>query len=181
MNLKDKLIALAGQVRVLSGTEDTKSLDEMTADLEAANAEIAEQTELLTAIVQSLEDKSVPAVLPSLTDPAQAAHILQGKQVLDATGEVLTGTLEPLRNAQVGYIESTAPGTLIYLQTANTHDISTVVTSLTQQNENNYTSWTHVVPNSPIVILTSGTVTISSQCELLTSGDGYYVYKYKEI
>ena len=54
MNLNDKLTALAGQVRVLSGTEELKSLDTMTADVTAANIEIAEQGEMIAAIAEAL-------------------------------------------------------------------------------------------------------------------------------
>lgn len=54
---KATLIALADEVRELSGTNTLKSIDAMTSDVDAANTEIAEQTELLEQIVTALEGK----------------------------------------------------------------------------------------------------------------------------
>lgn len=58
MSVNSKMTALADEIRELSGTTDTKSLDEMKADVDAANAEIAEQAELIAQIATVLEGKA---------------------------------------------------------------------------------------------------------------------------
>jgi hypothetical protein len=58
MSVNEKMTALADEIRELSGTTDTKSLDEMKVDVDAANAEIAEQAELIAQIATALEGKA---------------------------------------------------------------------------------------------------------------------------
>ena len=57
MSINSKMTALADEIRELSGTTTPKSIDAMTSDVDAANTEIAEQTELLEQIVNALEGK----------------------------------------------------------------------------------------------------------------------------
>lgn len=91
--VNSKMTALADEIRELSGATDTKSLDEMKVDVDAANAEIAEQTELLEQIAAALEGKAGGATLPTLDNPAVAADILSGKEAIDGDGNVITGTI----------------------------------------------------------------------------------------
>ena len=54
----EKLTALADGIRGLSGTSSAKGLDDMTSDVNEANAEILRQVELLEQIIAALESKS---------------------------------------------------------------------------------------------------------------------------
>jgi hypothetical protein len=56
--VNEKMTALANEIRELSGTTNTKSLDEMRVDVNAANTEITEQTELIAQITTALEGKA---------------------------------------------------------------------------------------------------------------------------
>lgn len=56
--VNEKMTALADEIRELSGTTTSKSIDAMKTDIDAANAEIAEQAELLTQIATALEGKA---------------------------------------------------------------------------------------------------------------------------
>lgn len=58
MSVNSKMTALADEIRELSGTTDTKNLDEMRVDVDAANTEIAEQAELIAQITTALEGKA---------------------------------------------------------------------------------------------------------------------------
>lgn len=96
MSVNSKMTALADEIRELSGTTTTKSIDAMTSDIDAANIEIAEQAELLEQIATALEGKasgSGGVTLPTLDNPASAADILSGKEAIDGSGNVLTGTI----------------------------------------------------------------------------------------
>lgn len=99
--VNEKMTALADEIRELSGTTDTKSLDEMKVDVDAANTEIAEQTELLEQIAAALEGKAGGATLPTLDNPAVAADILSGKEAIDGDGNVITGTIPTRTSSNV--------------------------------------------------------------------------------
>ena len=58
MNVNSKMTALADEIRELSGTTTTKSIDAMTSDVNAANAEITDQTDLIAQITAALEGKT---------------------------------------------------------------------------------------------------------------------------
>lgn len=94
--LNTKMTALADEIRELSGTTTTKSIDTMTSDVDAANTEITEQTDLITQITTALEGKASGSggiVLPTLDNPAGATDILSGKEAIDGDGNVITGTI----------------------------------------------------------------------------------------
>lgn len=57
-NLNTKMTALADEIRELSGTNTTKSIDAMATDVGAANTEISEQMELISQISTALEGKA---------------------------------------------------------------------------------------------------------------------------
>lgn len=56
--VNEKMMALADEIRELSGTTTSKSIDAMTSDVDNANAEIAEQADLLAQIATALEGKA---------------------------------------------------------------------------------------------------------------------------
>lgn len=97
MNTVDsKMTALADEIRELSGTTTLKGIDAMTSDIDAANAEIAEQAVLLEQIATALEGKAAGdggVTLPELTNPASTSDILGGKEAIDGEGNKITGTI----------------------------------------------------------------------------------------
>jgi hypothetical protein len=95
--VNEKMTALADEIRVLSGTATSKSIDAMTSDVGAANTEISEQMELIAQISTALENKVAGGggvTLPELDNPASASDILKGKEAIDGDGEAITGTIE---------------------------------------------------------------------------------------
>lgn len=94
MSVNSKMTALADEIRELSGTTTTKSIDAMTIDVDAANTEISEQMDLIAQITSALEGKAAGGVnLPSLTNPASASDILKGKEAINGAGNKITGTI----------------------------------------------------------------------------------------
>lgn len=81
----------------------------------------------------------------------------------------------------LGFIQSTATGTVIYVTGNN--GIGTVTSALTYMgNAYKFALYGDAVVNSPITIITSGTVTMPNisgfQYQRHSYGTGYYVYKY---
>ena len=94
MSVNSKMTALADEIRELSGTTSSKSIDAMTADVQAANTDINEQADLIAQIATALEGKAGGGVdLPPLSNPASASDILSGKEAIDEAGNVVTGTI----------------------------------------------------------------------------------------
>ena len=56
--VNEKMTALADEIRELSGTTTPKSLDAMASDVNTANAEITEQTDLISQIATALDGKA---------------------------------------------------------------------------------------------------------------------------
>ena len=95
MSVDSKMTALADEVRALSGTADTKSISEMTAEIDTANTEIQEQMDLISQIANALEGKAASSgvTLPELTSPAAESDIISGKQAINQEGDVLVGNI----------------------------------------------------------------------------------------
>lgn len=62
--VNEKMTALADEIRELSGTTSQLSIDAMTDKVDEANAEIVDQTELITQITTLLESKSAGGTIP---------------------------------------------------------------------------------------------------------------------
>ena len=56
MSVQEKMIALADQIRILSGQGQRMGLDTMAARMAEANDQVAEQTELIGQIRAALQD-----------------------------------------------------------------------------------------------------------------------------
>ena len=88
-SVNQKLTNIADAVRTLSDTTDKLSLAEMAAEIDAANAELAEQLTLIEEIAALVETKS----LPDEEVERQAELIEQLKVAVEALPEA---TVEPL-------------------------------------------------------------------------------------
>jgi hypothetical protein len=58
MSVNKKMTALADEIRNLSGSNTAKGIDDMTTDVNTANTEITEQTDLIAQIAGALEGKA---------------------------------------------------------------------------------------------------------------------------
>jgi len=67
MSVNSKMTALANEVRTLSGTTTTKSIDAMTSDVNAANTEVNSQTALINQIQSALAGKAAGGLIPTGT------------------------------------------------------------------------------------------------------------------
>ena len=55
MSVNEKMTALADKIRELSGTTSKKGIEAMTSDVNAANTEVSEQTDLITQILAKVD------------------------------------------------------------------------------------------------------------------------------
>lgn len=79
----------------------------------------------LNAISDTLERLDEAPVLPSLTNPGTAADLLSGKQLIDANGKVLTGTM-----VNRGAVNDSVGGGYTYTIPQGYHDGTGKVTGL---------------------------------------------------
>lgn len=93
MSINSKMTALADEIRELSGTSGALGLDAMTNKISEANEEIVNQSESLASALAALEGKAAGGVvvLPELSTPATADEIFLNKEVINSSGEVITG------------------------------------------------------------------------------------------
>ena len=125
MSVNSKMAAIADKIRTLLGISGTMGLDDMSSNLGAAvnecdaqadliarlkgaigenvsktANEVAEQATLIAEIKTALEGKAGGGtVLPALDNPATSADMAEGKQLIDAGGNVVTGSL-PVRSGE---------------------------------------------------------------------------------
>ena len=99
--LNTKMTAIADEIRELSNTSNKMNLDTMTNNLSEANSEINTQTDLIEQIVTALNGKAAGGdiTLPTLNNPGTASDLLEGKELIDGNGNVVTGTI-PTQTAQ---------------------------------------------------------------------------------
>lgn len=127
-NLNTKMTALADEIRELSGTTTTKSIDTMTSDVNTANTEISEQTDLIEQIATALEGKasgSGGVTLPELSNPASASDILSDKEAIDGDGNVITGTIVTKTSSNLTASDAVVTVPAGYYATSSTKSVST--------------------------------------------------------
>ena len=61
MSVSTKMTAIADEIRILSGTDETMGLDGMASNISEANEEILSQADLLTQLTAALEGKAIPS------------------------------------------------------------------------------------------------------------------------
>lgn len=99
----EDLVAIADKIRVLSGSEDAMSLDAMRDKIGDANISVEAALSALInkgvnipdgANIGNIADLigSVEAELPELSNPAIASELFVNKELIDADGNVVTGT-----------------------------------------------------------------------------------------
>ena len=95
MSVNSKMTAIADKIRALLGITGAMGMDAMATNLGEAVNECDTQADLIAQIKTALEDKAGGGgtVLPTLTNPGTAADLAEGKQLIDADGNVVTGTM----------------------------------------------------------------------------------------
>lgn len=106
MTVNSKMTALADEVRTLSGTTDLMGIDAMASTLHTENtnfeSNLTEQNDLISQIATLVATKANPQggiTLPTLTSPASASDILNGKEAIDGAGNKITGTIATVTQA----------------------------------------------------------------------------------
>lgn len=94
MSVNSKMTAINDEIRSLVGVTGTMGLDAMAANLGTAVSENDQQAVLIQQIKAALEGK-MAVTLPYLSTPGTAGDLLNGKQLIDGNGNVVTGTLVP--------------------------------------------------------------------------------------
>ena len=87
------LSGMADEIRVLHGAQDEMSTGQMIAELERANNAKDEQAELIATIKSTLAEKAIGVTLPELSSPGYASDLAQGKQLIDANGNIVYGNV----------------------------------------------------------------------------------------
>ena len=98
MSVNSKMTAIADPIRTLSGETGKLGLDAMADHLNNAVSEVDSQYAIINQIKTALEGKasgggSGGVQLPTLTNPGTAGDLAEGKQLIDASGNVVTGTM----------------------------------------------------------------------------------------
>ena len=90
---KNTLTEIGNKVRRLSGDDEALSPVEMAEGLENVANEVDTQSDLIQQIKTVLADKASGVELPTLENPGTASDLAEGKQLIDADGNVVTGNI----------------------------------------------------------------------------------------
>ena len=160
MSVNEKMTALADEIRELSGTTTAKSIDAMTTDVNAANTEINDQTNLIAQIYAALEDKAGGGSSNIETCTVDIRHY-PTYDVNQAIDQVVYQTLDENGNIIVKELSS-SNGTIDY--TVDTFSLANVVCP----------SILYIYGGSTSAIINSGGTL------LLKSSYGYHVFQIDE-
>ena len=94
MSVNSKMTAINNKIRSLLNLTGIMGLDAMAANLGTAVSENDQQAVLIQQIKAALEGK-MAVTFPYLSNPGAAGDLLDGKQLIDGNGNVVTGTLVP--------------------------------------------------------------------------------------
>ena len=94
MSVNSKMTAINDKIRSLLNLTGIMGLDAMAANLGTAVSENDQQAVLIQQIKSALEGK-MAVTFPYLSNPGAAGDLLDGKQLIDGNGNVVTGTLVP--------------------------------------------------------------------------------------
>lgn len=87
------LESFGNEIREMRGTSNAMSPATMISHLEATNAQIASQSELIQEIKNVLSEKAGGIVMPELENEGTANDLAQGVQLIDQDGYVVTGNV----------------------------------------------------------------------------------------
>ena len=138
MSVNSKMTAIADPIRTLMGSEGKMGLDAMAENLDEAVAKVDTQAELIQQIKTALEGKAAGTVpsgtleivengtydvtnyasanveveqgvqLPELDNPGSASDLAEGMELIDADGNVVTGTV-PVKTGITFPLDGTEP------------------------------------------------------------------------
>ena len=198
MSVKSKMTALADEIRELSGTTGVMGLDAMTSTLNTENnnfaTNLSTQDDLLAQIQTALEGKAAGGFIePSGTYyiTSNGTYEVSSYKMVEVNIQngtdvpILPDSSSSLPTVATGFVQSTAEGSVIYTIVDSEGDLDTDKYSLqyfAQTKKYRYALDTALVANTPIVVLTSGTITMPMAqgytCETIASGTGYAIYRY---
>ena len=93
---RETLEEIGDEIRTIQGTTELMYPSEMISNLKEANSEVDAQSDLIAQIHAALEEKAAGSgvELPTLTNPGTADDMAEGKELIDANGTVVTGSVE---------------------------------------------------------------------------------------
>lgn len=119
MSVNSAMTAIADKIRTLLGISGTMGLDGMSANLQTAVTTVDTQTDLITQIEAALEGKTA---LPTLSNAGTASDLASGKQLIDQSGNIVTGT----HQCQAGVTVKRYPASGFGTFTTNSNGTATV-------------------------------------------------------